>query len=169
MVLSAGSQRPARCHRPVGAGRRRHHRSHAEQNQGAPPALPRDHPPSRTPAPFRWYFSSAGLHSTRLHQNSATALTTSQPPASWKSCRSWRRTGRSGAVRPTVLVPSGHCISCQCPTVQVAGSEGLAPDAWTGCGPVGWVATRGGHSWAHSDAAPGCSDGTAGRPAPRPH
>lgn len=47
-------------------------------------------------SPRRWYFSSSGLHTTRLHQNSATALTTAQPPSSWKSCRSWGGQGGVG-------------------------------------------------------------------------
>ena len=51
--------------------------------------LPVTHTPvTATVSPFRWYFSSSGFHSTRLHQNSATALTTSQPPASRKSSKS---------------------------------------------------------------------------------
>lgn len=56
----------------------------------APRPFPVTHTPSATAmlSPFRWYFSSSGLHSTRLHQNSATALTTSQPPASRKSSKS---------------------------------------------------------------------------------
>ena len=55
----------------------------------APHPLPVTHTPATaTLSPFRWYFSSSGFHSTRLHQNSATALTTSQPPASRKSSKS---------------------------------------------------------------------------------
>lgn len=73
--------------------------------------LPTPRCPSAFPtvSPFRWYFSSSGLHSTRLHQNSATALTTSQPPASWKSCKSWGAgEGESEPRAPVTSLPTGH-------------------------------------------------------------
>lgn len=101
-----------------------------------PPCLPRH-------TPLRWNFSSLGFHSTRLHQNSATALTTSQPPASRKNCRSWGARGWTEAMARTVAVWP------QCPPW----TSNAPSDAIPGCPKQDWTQTEG-QGWGAYLASP---------------